>query len=154
MYRVTKKKIDAILLIRQIPRKLDGFKLSHIGSLVATLASRYLLFLFMELFKDSNLPMTCPYWACSFAKLCNIRLLSVCRVLTSILRSSFSISSLVTRFLYLTIDSSSAEVWPEVGEDARFGTFFHLEGSPYPLLAKERVSVSTVSARSFSLCPS
>ena len=73
--------------------------------------------------KISNLPMTCPYWACSFAKLCNIRLLSVCRVLTSILRSSFSISSLVTRFLYLTIDSSSAEVWPEVGEEARFGTF-------------------------------
>ena len=82
--------------------------------------------------KISNLPMTCPYWACSFAKLCNIRLLSVCRVLTSILRSSFSISSLVTRFLYLTIDSSSAEVWPEVGEEARFGTLFPSRGVTIP----------------------
>ena len=38
------------------------FKLSHVGSLFATLSYRYLLFLFMELFKDLQPANDLPIW--------------------------------------------------------------------------------------------
>ena len=104
--------------------------------------------------KIYNLLMTCPYGACSFAKVCNNRLLLVWRVLTSPFRSAMSISSLMIRTLYSTIDSSSAEVLPEVARKLALGHYFHLGGVNIPTPAKDRVSVSTISARSFSLCPS
>ncbi len=104
--------------------------------------------------KIYNLPMACPYGACSFAKVCNNRLLLVWRVLTSPFMSAMSISSLMIRTLNTRLSTLRVPRYcPKLRESSPWD-IFSSRGVNIPTPAKERVSVSTISARSFSLYPS